>query len=782
MYTKAETLLYLKEKLHKAHILPPMMVWGRDMENPQSICDSIKKQFSGGKIVVRSSCSKEDGENSSNAGHYDSIIGVNPLDDREVENAINQVFDSYKRDLDDIKAEHVLIQQQLEQVDYSGVIFTRDINKNRPYYVISYEAASTDAVTSGAGGKTLYIARNTNLSDVSALWQPLLMAVCEIEEIFGAYPLDIEFALVKDEVYIFQVRPFVAGIRNEAAEAEDSEIFDAIQGAKKEYIRISEKLLERNAILSDMAFWNPAEIIGINPHPLDYSLYRDIITRSAWNQGLDAIGYREVDGDLMYKVGNRPYISLKQSFCCLMPSDIDSHLAEKLLAYYNNKLLRDITAHDKIEFEIVFGAYDFMTHDKLSELASYGFPIEYIQDLEDALFNMTDKAVKNFEAGKIRDLKALNGLKVHRENIESNWKMCRSELHTLIDYFMELLESIKHYGTPKFARQARLAFIAKSLCKSMVLKGYFSEEEMENFMRSLYTVASEYEEDVDRLSAGDMTRESFDAKYGHLRSGTYDITCPTYREMEVDFGKTGRNRTQRGKAEALDIKTLERAVRDIGFDISPERFGAFLKDSLEEREYFKFEFTKALSLAIDILICAGESLGISRADMAYLTVYDIFNISGKSCEEIGAFWNNIIKENKNIYRINSALVLPDVLYSKNQISEIYMMDARPNFITSRVVTGQVALLDEMTEINEMPDIRDKIVVISKADPGYDWIFAAGIKGFVTRYGGVASHMAIRCGEFGIPAAIGCGDVIYDYVAAQDVITIDCVNKRIFREE
>jgi phosphohistidine swiveling domain-containing protein len=347
---------------------------------------------------------------------------------------------------------------------------------------------------------------------------------------------------------------------------------------------------------------------------------------------------------------------------------------------------------------------------------------------------------------------------------------------------MELLESIKHYGTPKFARQARLAFIAKSLCKSMVLKGYFSEEEMENFMRSLYTVASEYEEDVDRLSAGDMTRESFDAKYGHLRSGTYDITCPTYREMEVDFGKTGRNRTQRGKAEALDIKTLERAVRDIGFDISPERFGAFLKDSLEEREYFKFEFTKALSLAIDILICAGESLGISRADMAYLTVYDIFNISGKSCEEIGAFWNNIIKENKNIYRINSALVLPDVLYSKNQISEIYMMDARPNFITSRVVTGQVALLDEMTEINEMPDIRDKIVVISKADPGYDWIFAAGIKGFVTRYGGVASHMAIRCGEFGIPAAIGCGDVIYDYVAAQDVITIDCVNKRIFREE
>lgn len=44
---------------------------------------------------------------------------------------------------------------------------------------------------------------------------------------------------------------------------------------------------------------------------------------------------------------------------------------------------------------------------------------------------------------------------------------------------------------------------------------------------------------------------------------------------------------------------------------------------MEEREYFKFEFTKTLSLAIDILIDIGDKLGIAKEDMAYLEVTDI---------------------------------------------------------------------------------------------------------------------------------------------------------------
>jgi phosphoenolpyruvate-protein kinase (PTS system EI component) len=44
-----------------------------------------------------------------------------------------------------------------------------------------------------------------------------------------------------------------------------------------------------------------------------------------------------------------------------------------------------------------------------------------------------------------------------------------------------------------------------------------------------------------------------------------------------------------------------------------------------------------------------------------------------------------------------------------------------------------------------------------------WIFNKKIKGLITCYGGVASHMAIRCAEFGIPAAIGCGVDLYKHI-------------------
>ena len=77
-------------------------------------------------------------------------------------------------------------------------------------------------------------------------------------------------------------------------------------------------------------------------------------------------------------------------------------------------------------------------------------------------------------------------------------------------------------------------------------------------------------------------------------------------------------------------------------------------------------------------------------------------------------------------------------------------------------------------------MQGKIVVITQADPGYDWIFTKGILGLVTKYGGAASHMAIRCAEFSLPAAIGCGEKIYDYVSRSERIELDCGNQKINR--
>jgi phosphohistidine swiveling domain-containing protein len=830
--TKADTLSELSGKLRKSHIEKIYIVTAQDyFINKKYHLQQIKHIYHGGKIVVRSSSSNEDAWETSNAGHYDSILDVPSFDEEAVDNAICTVFDSYKKDIEDISEEQVLIQTMTTDIVCSGVVFSRDIKENRPYYTVSYDESSTDAVTSGRSCKTMYVARTSPLDQLPAEWAALIDAVRELEDIYP-YPLDIEFAINHiNEVTIFQVRPLAACICRTDKKYKEMDIqkkkyedsnrdFVAsgqlITGIIREYENICNLLMEKNTILSDMAFWNPAEIIGENPHPLDYSLYRDIITKSAWNQGLTSIGYKYVDGELMYHIGNKPYISLHQSFLCLIPDSMDNHLAHKLVNYYNKKLLADITAHDKIEFEIIFSNYDFTTSDRLKELENYGFTIDEIEDIRDELFKLTNDAIVNFKQSRIRDHRALNGLKVHRENICNNWLMSINDVNTLIGYVLELLESIKEYGTPKFARQARLAFISKSICRSLVSNGYLTQREIDDFMMSIYTVASEYDRDFKLYESGNITKEEFNSTYGHLRSGTYDITCETYGEKNYQItgvnhnstceasGRTGEDnnletasnrlheyeisKTEHASLEkygGLNQEIMAKALQDIGFTVELPEFMEFLKESMEEREYFKFEFTRSLSLVIDIIIDIGNKLNISKYDMAYLTIDDIIAMCNKPVEYITRTWKNVIEENKHQYNINSTLILPDVIQNKNQFYIHQLMEARPNYITSEIVTGQVAVLDNkenVSQISEDIDVSGKIVVIPKADPGYDWIFTKGIKGFITKYGGVASHMAIRCAEFNIPAAIGCGDVIYNYVTQLDRLTLDCKNGRIMEKK
>ena len=279
---------------------------------------------------------------------------------------------------------------------------------------------------------------------------------------------------------------------------------------------------------------------------------------------------------------------------------------------------------------------------------------------------------------------------------------------------------------------------------------------------------------------------TFDEKYGHLRSGTYDKTCETYAQREFDLSKgSAAARKQRQTIEELkhnplDSVKLMEALEDIGFYVDLREFLDFLKDSMEEREFFKFEFTKTLSLAIDILIDIGDKLGISKEDMAYLEVPDIQLMVNRPAEFTGDIWRKIIDQNKKKFQRASMLILPDVIYDPLQLKCIEIWEARPNFITSECVTGDILLLEnyENEDHEDVADVQDKIVVLPKADPGYDWIFAKGIKGFITKYGGVASHMAIRCAEFNIPAAIGCGDCIYSFVEKQQTVTLDCAHGKI----
>ena len=73
-------------------------------------------------------------------------------------------------------------------------------------------------------------------------------------------------------------------------------------------------------------------------------------------------------------------------------------------------------------------------------------------------------------------------------------------------------------------------------------------------------------------------------------------------------------------------------------------------------------------------------------------------------------------------------------------------------------------------------IKNKIVLIKNADPGYDWIFSEKILGLITQFGGVNSHMAIRCSELDLPAIVGVGEKYFKEIQNSKKIELNCKAK------
>mgnify|MGYP002626166891 CR=1 FL=1 len=622
-------------------------------------------------------------------------------------------------------------------------------------------------MTSGAGGKSIEIAQDASEESVPTEWRGLYRAVKELESVLSKMLLDIEFAVTATgKVVIFQVRPLAASYKFGRI-SDTSRLLEIKNTEKKRYAAF---LKGKSPVMSDMAFWNPAEIIGSAPHLLDYSLYRSIITHRAWNEGLVPMGYRTVSEDLMYRYALKPYICVDYAFRSLIPAAISETLAEKLCAFYLSELKKDLSAHDKIEFEIALSALDFSTGKKLAALQENGFTSEECDELKRSLRELTETAVTSYQRVLEEDSKALQLLEQKRSEAAKSFvvELDASRLSVLVK---ELLDAVSSLGTPQFARQARYAFIARSFADSLKAEQIWTESEYGLFMASVDTVAGKFERDFSAFQRGMLPRKAFDERYGHLRAGTYDIRKLPYAKTE--FTPSAERKAENPVLQSAVRCTAsipESVLHDAGLHVSPDGVIHFMRNALEMREQFKFEFTKSLSLALEIMAAMAERLGFKRSDMSYFDVNEILSFSFYGTEEeIKGYISKELPGRKAEHKLMEKLILPAVITKDADFDFIQSTDSRPNFITQKAVTARTAVLDENSE----QDITGKIVIIEKADPGYDWIFAKGIAGLVTRYGGAASHMAIRCAEFELPAAIGCGEKIFNYACKHDCLELDC---------
>ena len=132
--------------------------------NKNKIILNIKSKYKNSKIVIRSSGILEDSWKTSNAGKFISLLDIDTKNDKKLITSINSVFKSYSIKKNINLKNQVLIQEHLNEVKVSGVIFTINNQNEAPYYILNYDKKSglTDTVTSGYGTNivTQYLYKN----------------------------------------------------------------------------------------------------------------------------------------------------------------------------------------------------------------------------------------------------------------------------------------------------------------------------------------------------------------------------------------------------------------------------------------------------------------------------------------------------------------------------------------------------------------------------------------------------------------------------------------------
>lgn len=784
--SKAATLDRLQKRLKYSKILP-LAYFTRTTymtEREATLRYLVERFGTQGLLIVRSSATDEDGFARANAGRYHSELNVSPTLEG-LGRAVDMVFQSYASN---DPLDEVLVQRQLEGVRASGVMFTRTLEAGAPYRVINYtEGSDTTAITAGASreGVKLYVSRMASaaaLERLPQLGRRLVQSADEIEACVCHDALDIEFALdADDQLVTLQVRPLMVSDAHQDR-GRDEDVADTLDGIHEALRQLTPPPLGQVGRLtawSVMADWNPAEIVGLTPAPLALDLYRKIITDRVWAQQRHEVGYRDVrEWPLIRSFGGQAFVDVRASLNSFLPASLPDSLAQSLVEHAIAQLKADPALHDKLEFELIPTCLDFGHRDwEQRYLAAGVCKSEDLPVLRESLRQVTRAIV----ARTPRDM-------AHAQALENACPAIVCAREPFADWLRNVLHTCSAQGALCFAHLARGGFVVAALLRSAVACGLLTNERRALLMESISGAGRMLTDAAAQVRAGQLTREAFIERFGHLRPGTYDITMPTYRDQPALYLDPIIAVSHVPTLPVFEWTPQERAAMagplaelDIGLDV--DGLLAFAQQAVAGREYAKFVFTRMLSAALDGLAQQARKACIPAElhDSMPLSVWLEQSVDAWGRTEMLNALNELTERRHRQHRLASLIFLPPVLTRPDEIFAFEVPHSEPTFITTRKALAVLRVV-HAGQVAERQQVEGCVVAITNADPGFDYLFALGIRGLITAYGGPNSHMAIRASEFSIAAVIGIGSEGFAQLRDGMMIDLDCQKRRWLQED
>jgi phosphohistidine swiveling domain-containing protein len=730
-------------------------------QSPSTEVARIADAALGPLLAVRSSAESESIGQTSPPGAFHSELGVPCSDAHAISTAVEAVL----RSIDPTTGVRrgVVVQTQVTDVAVAGVATTLDLHR-RPYLTIEFDDSSgrTDRVTSGHQVQRVVLAPGCHGEE----WLcAVRRAIEDIGSALQIVDLVIEFAIDNDgSLHVFQ-----AWDRGRAASIPADGLARAV-GVAERRLALLRQRHGQDVVLSDMADWNPAEMLGQTPGALDVSLYRTLITNRTWARARQRLGYFDCPGPLLVEVLGHPYIDVRQSFRSLTPTGLSGPTRSAYVDGCCARLCEEPWLHDKVEHDLLTTYWPLRNGAEAVRQRASWLTRPQLQELGAELVATTAQMLSSWEAeiswaqGRARQL----GVWRSANAVAPFSSLTVDEL---LDFVNRALRACRSMGTLPFASVARLAFVADGLARELAEAGDL-DASVSSLWRRVRTPADRFAVDLadEQLSLADLA-----ARYGHLRPHTYNIESLPYgardgflaalRESSAFHGAHASGPDDAEPANAA----LTRYFASLGLR-APEDPLELLASAFRSREDHKFQFTAVLSDVLEAIAEMGAHLDLSRSEVRRLSIGRLL-AAARGRDHAATQRASRGAAHRSTQQV--MLQWPDFISARSSMSEVDFIEARPTFIGQQIVDASVCHLN--SEPADPRVLDGSIVAIEAADPGFDWIFTQRIAGLVTCYGGSSSHMAIRCHELKLPAAIGCGRTTFQRLVAGTRIMLDCRN-------
>ncbi len=730
--------------------------------------------------AVRSSGSKEDLDNFSFAGQYDTFLNVNIniLEERIIDcykSMFSEIILSYFvnnnipfKDL----AMSVIVQEMVDS-EYSGICFTLNpITGNDKEMLIEVGPGLGENIVSGKNKPEqyyydwyedrLHFSKQNKLLK-RELIKKIAPTLADIGHFYG-YPCDIEFAIKDDELYILQARK-ITKVKYDSfnyiwstADFKDGGVSQSVctpyMWSLYEYIW--EYTLRK--FITDSKILKPKDI----PDTLGDMFYG----RPYWNLSCvknamsQVIGYKERDFDNEYGItptyegdGKTTKASLKSLIAIIKMA-----LAQKKIVKTreeNKQFLKDDLLEKYYKYK------DMYDRDKIHDIKEVWRELTYV----DYLYSESTYFWQIF----------IN-------TIHQSLKKDKILIYIEEEDYLTLLGNIDNIShlLPFY----EMWDVSRKIRENKEDKSYWAKTNVEDIVSDLKKIKKKY--------SFELVGEIID-KYGYHSDKELDVTYPCYYEDPSPIISNIKDLVSLSdefspvKDNELGKKKYNDKLAEIKNKIGPgnyanlEKMIVKIRDMLWWREEFRDVSTRFYYLIRVYTIKYAEYLVKEKIlskvdDVWFLKVGDLWNYQDGIID--GDDLHKIIEKNRYYYECYRNYM------SENEIGQVFSENKIVNSslkglgANNGTVTGVARVIESFDEIDRLQE--NDILVTRFTDTGWTPKFAI-LSGIVTEYGGILCHSAIVSREYGIPCIVSATGVM-SKIKDGEIITINGTTGEIKRGE